>query len=89
MTDSGEFHYEPRADEPLSTAVVVAIAAAHDENVRDQEWLISEEIHTDALDGLFQEQHRNMSLQFEANLSTVTIVANEAGNPLITIHSHR
>jgi hypothetical protein len=39
--------------------------------------------------GLFQEEHLKMTLQFEADSATVTIVADDHGNPLITIQSHR
>jgi hypothetical protein len=89
MSDSGGFHYEPPDSEPLSTAVVEAVAEAHDEDILNQKWIISNDINTDALDGLFQEQNLKMTLQFEADGSTVTIVADEAGNPLITVESHR
>ena len=89
MSDTDKFRYEPPDDEPLSTAVVEAVAIAHDETVLDQEWLISDDINTDALDMLFEDQKLNMSLQFEADSATVTIVADEHGNPVITIQSHR
>ena len=89
VSESDQFRYEPRDHEPLSTAVVEAVAAAHDEDVLDQRWLISDDINTDALDGLFQEQNLKMTLQFEADGATVTIVADKAGTPLITIQSHR
>jgi hypothetical protein len=89
MSDTDGFHYEPPDDQPLSTAVVEAVAEAHDEDVLEQKWLISEDINTDALDGLFQEQNLKMTLQFEADGATVTIVADEAGDPIITIQSHR
>lgn len=89
MSDSGGFHYEPPDNELLSTAVVEAVAKAHDEDILDQKWIISNDINTDALDGLFQEQNLKVTLQFEVDGSTVTIVADEAGNPLITVESHR
>lgn len=89
MGESNEFYYEPDADEQLSTAVVEAIAKAHDEDVLDQLWRISEDINTDALDGLFQERRLKMTLQFEADTSTATITADTDGNPIIKIESHR
>ena len=89
MEDTPDFYYEPQGDEQLSTAVVRAIAKAHDENVIDQKWLISEDINTDALDGLFQENQLKMTLQFEADTTTATIIADPSGNPVIKIESHR
>lgn len=89
MGNTQEFYYEPEATEQLSTAVVTAVAQAHDEDVIDQEWLISDDINTDALDGLFQEHNLDMTLQFEADGSTATIIANKHGNPRIKVESHR
>lgn len=89
MQTQNKFHYEPDETEELSTAVVTAIAKAHDEDVLDQKWLISEDINTDALDGLFQENNLKMTLQFEADTTTATIIADETGNPIIRIESHR
>lgn len=89
VDDTREFYYEPVKGEPLSTAVVEAVAAAHDEDVIDQEWRIYEDINTDALDGLFQEHNLKMTLQFEADSTTATIIADEHGNPIIKIESHR
>lgn len=89
MVEVRDFYYEPGENEPLSTAVVQAVAEAHDEDVLDQRWLISEDINADALDGLFQEQNLRMTLQFEADTTTVTITADERGNPVIKIESHR
>jgi hypothetical protein len=89
MGDTQEVYYEPDATEQLSTAVVTAVAQAHDENVIDQEWLISDDINTDALDGLFQEHNLKMTLQFEADGTTATIIANKRGDPRIKIESHR
>lgn len=89
MGNTREIYYEPEATEQLSTAVVTAIAQAHDEDVIDQEWLISDDINTDALDGLFQEHNLDMTLQFEADGTTATIIANKSGNPRIKIESHR
>lgn len=89
MVDTREFSYVPAEGEELSTAVVTAVAAAHDEDVLDQEWRISEDINTDALDGLFQEHHLKMTLQFEADSTTATITADRNGNPIIKIESHR
>lgn len=89
MTETEKFQYEPDDEESLSTAVVAAVAAAHNEEVLDQKWLISEDINTDAFDGLFQDNHVKMILQFEADSTTATITADKAGNPIITIESHR
>ncbi|UWG47805.1 hypothetical protein HSRCO_1524 [Halanaeroarchaeum sp. HSR-CO] len=54
-----------------------------------QKRLISEDINTDALDGLFQDRNLKMTLQFEADSTTVTIIADESGRPIIKIESHR
>ena len=89
MEKTREFYYEPDETEQLSTAVVTAIAKAHDEDVLDQKWLISEDINTDALDGLFQDHNLKMILQFEADTTTATITADKSGNPIIKIESHR
>jgi ABC-type hemin transport system ATPase subunit len=85
----GRYYYEPEGSERLSTAVVTAVAQAHEEDVIDQKWLISDDINTDALDGLFQNHNLDMTLQFEADGTTATIVADRKGNPRITIESHR
>ncbi|WP_311172394.1 HalOD1 output domain-containing protein [Halobellus ordinarius] len=89
MGNAKDFYYEPDEDEDLSTAVVTAVAKAHDEDVLDQIWVISEDINTDALDGLFQENNLKMTLQFEADSTTATIIADKSGNPVIKIESHR
>ncbi|WP_299332609.1 HalOD1 output domain-containing protein [Haloplanus sp.] len=89
MANTAEFYYEPDDSEALSTAVVTAIARAHDEDVLDQKWVISEDINTDALDMLFQEHNLRMSLQFEADTTTATITADRNGDPIIKIESHR
>ncbi|AWB27607.1 HalOD1 output domain-containing protein [Halococcoides cellulosivorans] len=89
MDATNEFYYEPDEVEELSTAVVTAVAKAHDEDVLDQEWLISEDINTDALDGLFQESQLKMTLQFEADTTTATVIADKDGQPIIRIESHR
>ncbi|NHN64251.1 HalOD1 output domain-containing protein (plasmid) [Haloarcula sp. KBTZ06] len=89
MGDVREFYYEPEDSTELSTAVVTAVAEAHDENVLEQKWLISDDINTDALDGLFQEHNLKMTLQFEADSTTATIIADKNGNPVIKIESHR
>lgn len=89
MAQTQEFYYEPDEEEELSTAVVTAVAEAHHEDVIDQEWLISNEINTDALDGLFQERNLKMTLQFEADSTTATITADRNGEPVIKIESHR
>jgi len=89
MTTNSEFHYEPDSGELLSTAVVAAIAEANNEEVLEQTWRISEDINPDALDGLFQRQKIGMTLTFEADEATVTITANQHGNPVIKVKSHR
>ena len=89
MGDTEDFYYEPDEDEQLSTAVVTAVAEAHDEDVLKQEWFINEDINTDALDRLFQEHNLKMTLQFEADSTTATIIADKDGNPVIKIESHR
>lgn len=83
------FRYVPEEDESLSMAVVSAIAAANQEDIIEQKWLISNDINPDALDDLFQERNLNMTLRFEADTATVTIDADEQGNPVIEIESHR
>lgn len=89
MEDVRDFYYEPDEGEELSTAVVTAVAQAHDEDVLEQEWLISEDINTDALDHLFQNHNLKMTLQFEADTTTATVIADRDGNPVIKIESHR
>lgn len=89
MGTKQSFYYEPPEGEKLSTSVVTAVAEAHDEDVLEQEWLISEDINTDALDGLFQDHQLKMTLQFEADTTTVTIIADEMGYPVIKVESHR
>lgn len=89
MGDVREFYYEPDDGTELSTAVVTAIAKAHDEDVLEQQWVISEDINTDALDGLFQQHNLKTTLQFEADSTTVTIIADASGNPVIKVESHR
>ena len=83
------FRYEPNEGESLSMAVVSAVALAHNEGVLEQDWIINNDINPDALDGLFQDEHLNMTLRFEADTTTVTIDADEHGNPVIEIESHR
>ncbi|WP_348612289.1 HalOD1 output domain-containing protein [Halobaculum rarum] len=89
MDDTHAFFYEPDEDEMLSTEVVTAIAEAHDEDVIEQKWIISDDINTDALDGLFDKGNLKTTLQFEADTTTVTITADEKGHPIIRIESHR
>lgn len=89
MDDTDEFYYEPDESETLSSAVVTAVANAHDEDVIEQEWVISEDINADALNGLFQERNLKMTLQFEADTTTATIDADRRGKPIIKIESHR
>lgn len=84
-----EFDYEPDPTVPLSVEVVAAIAKAHNEDIIDQEWRISDEINTDALDGLFQDHNHDITLQFTADTASVTINADESENPVITIESHQ
>lgn len=89
MAKSQDFSYEAETTEPLSTEVVSAIAQAHNEDIIEQKWHISDDINTDALDGLFQDSNLGITLQFNADTTTVTIIANRDGNPVIKIESHR
>lgn len=89
MADEKRFRYTPAEAESLSMAVVSAVAHAHHEDIIEQDWLISNDINPDALDSLFQDGHLNMTLRFEADTTTVTIDADEDGNPVIEIESHR
>jgi hypothetical protein len=89
MSNTYEFYYEPDATEQLSAAVVTAVAQARDEDLLEQEWLISDDINTDALDGLFQERNLDMTIQFEADETTATILADRDGEPRLRIESHR
>lgn len=89
MAESEGFYYEPNPTEALSTEVVNAIAQAHDEDIIEQKWRISDDIDSDSLDGLFQDNKLGMTLQFEADTTTVTIIADKDGNPVIKIESHR
>ena len=89
MVNEQGFRYTPEEDESLSMAVVSAVAQAHREDIIEQNWIINNDINTDALDNLFQDDHLNMTLRFEADMTTVTIDADEQGNPVITIESHR
>ena len=47
MADTEEFYYEPEPGESLSTEVVTAVAKAHDEDVLDQRWVISDDDDND------------------------------------------
>lgn len=89
MSGGQRFRYQPGEGERLSIAVVSAVAQAHHEDVIEQNWIVSNEINPDALDGLFQEGNLNMTLRFEADTTTVTIDADDEGNPVIEIESHR
>jgi CTP:molybdopterin cytidylyltransferase MocA len=89
MEDPADFIYEPDATQPLSTEVVTAVAQAHEEDVIDQMWRIGDDINTDALNGLFQDNRLDTTLQFEADSTTVTIIADTSGNPVIKVESHR
>ena len=84
-----EFRYVGDEEDSLSMAVVSAVAEAHNEDIIEQDWIINNDINTDALDGLFQGGHLNMTHRFEADDTTVTIDADEHGNPVIHIESHR
>lgn len=70
-------------------AVVSAVARAHHEDVIDQHWILANDINPDALDELFERVHPNMTLQFEADQTTVTIETDDRGTVLIEIESHR
>lgn len=87
--DVEQFRYVAEEDEPLSMAVVSAIAQAHHEDIIEQDWILNNDINPDGLDALFQDGHLNMTLRFEADSTTVTIDADEQGNPVIEIESHR
>lgn len=87
--EGNRFRYAPEETQSLSMAVVSAVAEAHQEDMIEQDWLISNDINPDALDGLFQDSNLNMTLRFEADSTTVTIDADEQGNPVIEIESHR
>lgn len=89
MAEATEYYYEADPNESLSTEVVMAIAEAHDEDVIKQEWRISDNIDTDSLDGLFQDHNLHTTLQFKADTTTVTIIADSKGHPQIKIESHR
>jgi hypothetical protein len=89
MSENEALQYEADPNEPLSTEVVAAIAQAHNEDVLDQKWRISDDINTDALDNLFRDQNLGIRLQFDADMATVSIIADERGNPVINIESHR
>lgn len=89
MDEVVDFRYEADTTNELSSEVVTAVAKAHDEEVIDQMWRISDDINTDALDGLFQDHNLDTTIQFSADTVTVTIIADKIGNPIITIESHR
>jgi hypothetical protein len=89
MGENTDFRYTPEKNEPLSIAVVSAIAQAHQEDVVQQNWILSNDVNPEALDALFLEEHRDMTLQFEADNTTVTVRTDERGNTTIEIESHR
>lgn len=89
MTDQSRFRYEPTDEEPLSMAVISAVAMAHHEDVLDQNWILANDIDADALDTLFSDRKPNMRLTFDADASTVTIDVDEQGEFSIEIESHR
>lgn len=72
----------------VSTAVVHAVAETHDEDVTDQQQVLSEHINADAFDGLFQQDNPTTTLQFEADLTTVTITTDDRRQPFTKIESH-
>lgn len=55
MDDTEEFYHQPYEAKELSTVVVTAATQAHDGDVLNQTWLISEKTNMDALNGPFQE----------------------------------
>lgn len=85
MGDTRGFYYEPDPAESLSAEVVEAIAQAHDEDMLEQKWITSDDINADALNGLFQTDNLDTTLQFEADGATVTIVADPRGNPRVKV----
>jgi len=89
MTDQTRFRYELSDEEPLSTAIVRAIAIAHHEDILDQDWILANDINPDALNSLFSDGKPNMNLIFDANDSTVTVDVDEQGEFSIVIESHR
>jgi hypothetical protein len=89
MSEPERFRYAPEENEPLSIAVVSAIAQAHHEDVLQQNWILQNDINPEALDALFQDKHLGMALQFEADETTVRIESDERGNPTVEIESHR
>lgn len=89
MTDRRQFRYEPTDEEPLSMAVISAVAMAHHEDVLDQHWILANDINPDALDALFSDGKPNMTLTFDTDASTVTVDVDEQGEFIIEIESHR
>jgi hypothetical protein len=89
MTDQPRFRYEPTDEEPLSIAVISAIATAHHEEILDQNWILANDINPDALDTLFSDGAADMSITFGADDSTVTVDADNQGKFSIEIESHR
>jgi hypothetical protein len=81
--------YRPEEGQSLSMAVVNAVAQAHQEGVLEQDWVLQNDINPDALDELFNDNHLHLGIRFEADTSTVTIEADDEGNPVIEIESHR
>ena len=69
MAEPQDFRYDADTTESLSTEVVTAIAQAHNEDVIEQKWRISDDINTDALDGLFQDH--NLLNHLHQRLSTL------------------
>lgn len=89
MTDQTRFRYEPTDEEPLSTAIIRAVAVAHHEDILEQNWILANDINPDALNSLFSDGKTNMRLTFDANDSTVTVDVDKEGECSIEIESRR
>lgn len=89
MNNPQSFRYVPNDEEPLSIAIVSAVAKAHHEDILDQHWILSNDINPEALDALFQAGKEDMTLTFEADDSSVTVEIDGNGEYEITIDSHR
>lgn len=87
--DVEHFRYIADKEDSLIVAVVSAVAEAHHEDIIEQDWIVNNDINTDAFDGLFQDGHLDTTLRFEADMTTVTIDADERGNPVIEMEPHR
>ncbi len=89
MADQTRFGYEPTDEEPLSVAIVRAVAMAHQEDVHEQNWMLANYINPDALSALFSDEKRNMHLTFEVDATTVIVDVDKWGDIVIEIESHR